>query len=328
MMKGVPVILPWRLLSLTALCALLPACFQGIPACFFAPPGCPSPDPPLSERLANDPDLSTLAAELEAEGLLAELEDLRALTLFAPTNDAFPTVATQQISRSDVLRYHAVFEDVSSISIRDGWVLPTLYASSALAVNTSGGVTLSDGSGAPVTVDADHISITNGRIYKIDAVLTPPAIITEVTASEGFSILLSALTTVDLVDRFNDLAGRSSTLFAPTNAAFEALFVTEGVADLDGFIAKLGVDAVRHMLLYHTVAGLFGENDMRYAASAGRPVSTFLPLTPLEFTLDAGAVVITNDAGVGTATVVATNMVAANGVVHAVDQVLIPPASQ
>ena len=99
-------------------------------------------------------------------------------------------------------------------------------------------------------------------------------------------------------------------MFAPTNAAFEALAaVPEG-------------DALKGVLLAHVIG-----NGATMAADItdGLEVGTLHPTARLKFAVDAeGKVTVT--LGEVTANVLITDIEATNGVVHVIDQVLVPPA--
>jgi uncharacterized surface protein with fasciclin (FAS1) repeats len=97
-------------------------------------------------------------------------------------------------------------------------------------------------------------------------------------------------------------------VFAPTNEAFEAL--PEGV--LDALLLEENQDVLTSILTYHVVSGEV-TSDM---VEPGE-VATVQGAT-IELGTDGGVTV--NDA-----TVVIADVEASNGVIHAIDAVLIPP---
>jgi uncharacterized surface protein with fasciclin (FAS1) repeats len=125
-----------------------------------------------------------------------------------------------------------------------------------------------------------------------------------------FDTLIAALSTAGLVDALN--GGGQFTVFAPTDAAFAKLGITpQNVGTLD-------VKVLSNILLYHVAAG------ERFANSFTRP--TFLKMLNNKYTLVYrffNRVFVAHSRGI--ARVVAGNMDATNGVIHVVDQVLIPP---
>jgi uncharacterized surface protein with fasciclin (FAS1) repeats len=104
------------------------------------------------------------------------------------------------------------------------------------------GVFINDAKVTVVDLEAD-----NGVVHVIDAVLGPgPATVVDIiVASEDHATLAAAVTAADLVDA---LSGEGPfTVFAPTDAAFDAL--PEGTVEalLDD------IPALTNILLYHVV---------------------------------------------------------------------------
>ncbi len=124
--------------------------------------------------------------------------------------------------------------------------------------------------------------------------------------NDDFSTLVTAVTAAGLVDV---LSGEGPfTVFAPTNDAFAAL--PEGA--LDAVLAD--VDLLTAVLTYHVVAG-----DVR--------AETVVNLSKAQ-TVQGEWLAVSTDDGVmvDQANVVATDIVAENGVIHVIDAVLLPKA--
>jgi uncharacterized surface protein with fasciclin (FAS1) repeats len=127
-----------------------------------------------------------------------------------------------------------------------------------------------------------------------------------VNADTGeFDYLIKALVLTDLVD-FVD-GNRQLTVFAPTDEAFEAL---DGVSTPDD-LESIPVEDLEEILLYHVAPG-------RRNASAVTS-STRVNTLAKEFIMVDGTVL--ND----TTNIVLPNQFAANGVIHVIDEVLMPP---
>ncbi len=124
------------------------------------------------------------------------------------------------------------------------------------------------------------------------------------------STLVKAVTAADLVPTLQG-AG-PFTVFAPTNAAFEAV----PKKTLDALLAPEGKADLTKVLTYHVVPGKLTAADLK----DGDELKTVEGQT-LKVTVD-GSTVKVNDA-----TVVMPDVDAANGVVHVIDGVLIPPSS-
>jgi uncharacterized surface protein with fasciclin (FAS1) repeats len=138
--------------------------------------------------------------------------------------------------------------------------------------------------------------------------------ITDIAGGDAnLSTLVDALNKAGLVD---DLQSAGPfTVFAPTNAAFTALLEAEGVADLDALIAKLGADTVRDILLYHVVNGKQRAADLTDGEE-------LLTLQGEVITVAVSGSTVTLN---GTAEVTTPNIEATNGVIHVIDEVLLPP---
>ena len=125
--------------------------------------------------------------------------------------------------------------------------------------------------------------------------------------NEDFSILVAALQKAELVETLQG-AG-PFTVFAPSNAAFTAF-----EAENPGTLASLTAAQLTSVLSYHVVAGV---NVLSNAIPAG-PITTFETGT---FTVT--GTVITDEEARET-NIVAVDVQASNGVIHVLDNVLLP----
>lgn len=126
--------------------------------------------------------------------------------------------------------------------------------------------------------------------------------------TDDLSILVSAVVKAGLVET---LSGDGPfTVFAPTNAAFEALLAELGIT-ADELLAR---EDLADILTYHVVSA----EALSSSLSDGQMVTT-VQGGNLTITLEDGGVVKINDAQVITADVAASN-----GVVHIIDKVLLP----
>lgn len=131
--------------------------------------------------------------------------------------------------------------------------------------------------------------------------------IVDVAVGAGsFEILVAAVTAADLVDTLNS-AG-PFTVFAPTDQAFAAL--PEGI--LDALLLPKNKAVLAKILTYHVVSGMVMAADVtdgEVATVEGQSVK-----------LSTMGGVTVNGAMVSTADVMASN-----GVIHAIDAVILPP---
>ncbi|MHB9288580.1 fasciclin domain-containing protein [Halobacteriales archaeon Cl-PHB] len=121
--------------------------------------------------------------------------------------------------------------------------------------------------------------------------------------AEGFDVLVAAVAEAGLVDTLS--GNRQLTVFAPTDAAFEALGIT---ADTVG---DPGEEFLVDVLTYHVTPG------RRYADSIVN-APRFSTLNGADVTVDGTTL------NGGQADIVATDLEASNGVVHVIDGVLLP----
>lgn len=260
-------------------------------------------------------DHNTLEAAVLAADLVETLSGEGPFTVFAPTDAAFDALPLEVLdflldednrdSLVSVLTYHVVGDSVGSADLMDGTAAATLNDGDSLFIrSTDDGVTVN---GVMVTV-AD-INADNGVVHVIDAVLMQPqaSIVDIIAASEIHTTLATA---IDLSGLGSALTGEGPfTVFAPTDAAFDALpaeTLAALLADPTGDLA----DALQ----YHVVSGKVFSTDL----SDGMFVETLQG--------DSLYIRSVNDTvTVNGATVVAADLQADNGVVHAIDQVLTMP---
>lgn len=125
------------------------------------------------------------------------------------------------------------------------------------------------------------------------------------SGNSDFSTLVQAVQAAELVDALK--AEGPLTVFAPTNAAFAAL--PEGV--LDALLLPKNRDLLTQVLKYHVVSGKVVSGDLKTGNVATLNGDVAVKVSPEGVTV--------NDAGVALADVDASN-----GVIHAIDGVLVP----
>jgi uncharacterized surface protein with fasciclin (FAS1) repeats len=127
-----------------------------------------------------------------------------------------------------------------------------------------------------------------------------------------FDTLIAAVLAADPVVAQRLTAKRQSTVFAPVDAAFEALGLTpENVGTLDQ-------DVLTQVLLYHVVNGRRGSNDVLASTQLRTVQGGFLKQASGILTDNLGRTA-TIGAGVG-----AVDVPASNGIIHAIDTVVLP----
>ncbi len=125
-------------------------------------------------------------------------------------------------------------------------------------------------------------------------------------SNPDFSILVEAVSKAGLVEALS--ADGPFTVFAPTNAAFESLFSQLGVSG----IKDLTAEQLTPILTYHVVAGKVMSTDL-----SNTSVATLNDGKKIKISL-------TNGVQINDSKVVAADISGKNGVIHAIDKVLIP----
>ena len=143
--------------------------------------------------------------------------------------------------------------------------------------------------------------------------------IAEIAIGAGFTELEAALVYVDeeenagLVDLFLNGTGQY-TVFAPTNEAFENLYLLLDVNDITEVDSELVLD----VLYYHVVEGRRAANSV-VPPVRPRTLTTLLGET---FSVDSSGVI--TDKFRQKANIVTPNISATNGIIHVIDAVLLP----
>ena len=243
-------------------------------------------DSTIAEVAAGDDQFSTLVAALTEADLVSTLDDPDAtFTVFAPTNDAFDMIDEGTLAAlledtealSSVLLQHVV-ADVEADSVTafslNGTSLETVSGASIPILINEETDSLTVG-GANVVVS--NIQASNGIIHVIDTVIvgdvelpTPPMSIVDVAAgNENFSTLVELLQSTGLDTTLADTS-TEFTVFAPSNAAFDAV----DDATLDALAQD--ADALTEVLTYHVVQGatVLQDGAVQIAQSSENKVET------------------------------------------------------
>lgn len=137
--------------------------------------------------------------------------------------------------------------------------------------------------------------------------------------SADHTTLVAALQAAGLVDT---LKGEGPfTVFAPTNAAFDAL----PSGTVDTLLQPENKGDLTSVLTYHVVAGSLDSASLAEQIQQGNGSVTVTTIQGAELTVkaDADGVTVTDAKG-NVANVTAANVMSSNGVVHVVDRVLLP----
>jgi uncharacterized surface protein with fasciclin (FAS1) repeats len=276
-------------------------------------------------------DLTSLVAALDRANLVSALNGEGPFTVLAPTNDAFAAFLSANNFNSledvpvdiltKVLLNHVISGSLISTDLSTGYAntLATSAASQtplSIYVDTSNGVRFNGVS----SVSAADILAVNGVIHKVDAVIGLPNIVTFATADPNFSTLVSALTRSDLTTDFVGVLSTDSatspapfTVFAPINDAFNRLLIELDLASL----SEIDEPTLDIVLKYHVVGG---ANVLDSNLTDNLTVSTLSGDITADIT---GGARLTDPTG-RVSDIIATNVQANNGVIHAINKVILP----
>jgi uncharacterized surface protein with fasciclin (FAS1) repeats len=282
--------------------------------------------------IATNANLTALLAAATKAGLADELSDASArLTVFAPTDAAFNTLATRlgftdagamvtalpAEALASILSYHVLPTRLNASQLSSGGATQaTIYSfdgsAATLGIDASSGVRVTDAVLNQATVSSANVRATNGIVHVVDKVLVPPGVLNVVQMAQAnpgvFSSLVGAVVAADLATTLSS-AG-PFTVFAPTNTAFAAA------------PTGLTTPQLTTVLTYHVL----GSQVLSTALGPvfGTPVET---VSGQDITINAGTapvIATITDTTATPAAITAVDVRASNGVIHVVDKVLIP----
>ena len=282
-------------------------------------------DESLTDLVTADPELSILATALSTAGFTEALDDATAdpLTVFAPINASFAVLDQDYVDKllmepqyvahlESLLRLHTVEGIVLSETLEEGMMVTagngetlTFHVDSATSAVTID----SPKANASMVVDPDNMA-SNGVVHKVDGVLLPGFIGTQLTE------LAQTESNFNILNEFFELSGVAAfipegveaTVLAPIDDAFNAV----GEEALTFYRNETNRAALFQVLLEHVVRNVVPTQRLEN----GQIIETFGG-TNLTVTIDDDGEVYFNDALVTKA-----NILAQNGIVHAVDKVL------
>jgi transforming growth factor-beta-induced protein len=306
----------------------------------------------VASASADEPEFSVLLTAVQAAdpSVLEALANPEAeLTVFAPTDaafgalaeavgqEAFGEIVADTELLTEILLFHvldgAVFSEdvVSALEANDGaFSAPSLQGQYIDIASTEDGVSVD---GANLNLEMVDIEASNGVIHVIDAVITPEdrtiaEIVVDMAGAgemmeEGeememdteFTLLLTTVGAADpaILELLSDPEAEL-TVFAPTDAAFEAL----GEETITAVVSDQAL--VTGILQYHVFPGVAYSDDVVELLGDGTEVE-------IEMADGSVATISATEDGIfiNEAQIVMTDVDAANGVIHVIDAVILPP---
>jgi len=296
---------------------------------------------------AANPTLSSFSKALayasQSNDLVNTLSGPGSFTVFAPNNAAFDALAVELLGPGktvndllvpgneafmrSVLQYHVLATRLVKSGMQLGKSIEPILGNNAFFKidSLAGSVVLFDGRARASGIESFNVDTSNGVIHIVTKLMLPAdqSIFAQASDQPQLSSLIAALRLASDNEDLTQLLSQPGryTLFAPTNAAFDALAVEWLGAG--NTAAELLVPAnkalVRTVLEYH----LLGSRLLRAEWPAGQPLDPVLAGNA-SFTVNAGGLTIT-DARNRIASVSNTDLFANNGVVHQLSTVILPP---
>lgn len=255
----------------------------------------------------------TLLNAVESAGLTTTLQYLGPYTLFAPSDDAFaelPAGTIESLNTNqliDILTYHVLDGSVESGNLNPEQTVTALNQSDLFITVENGEVSVNGNS----NVFLADVSATNGVIHAVDNVLLPDEynnVVENASKRYQFSTLVGALSDAGLFPALSD-QDATLTVFAPTNSAFGNL--------PDGLIESLIPEQLGEVLAYH----VFAEAAVQSGDLAAEQTIEALSGENIYVTANADGVTVNGRSGV-----VAADVISSNGVIHGIEEVLLPNA--
>ena len=285
-----------------------------------------TPPKDITDVAIGDTQFSTLVAALTKANLVATLKGTGPFTVFAPNNAAFTKAGITSLdnqtaaSLTPILTSHVLSGTVKAADVKSG---------TAKTVNTANDIYLSKNAdgvfiNGNIKVIATDVTASNGVIHVIDNVIIPAKenlVTIAVNDPANFSELVSLVGAADasVGAALTNASANGLTVFAPVNTAFTELYKTVPKASL-----LANKTLLTRVLLYHVVPGRVFSTDLpnvgaTEVSTAGTATNSGDKLT---FDLAGGAKV--KGIGSGNSNIIKVNVLATNGVVHAIDKVLLP----
>ncbi|XP_059846390.1 transforming growth factor-beta-induced protein ig-h3 [Hypanus sabinus] len=251
-------------------------------------------------------------------GLRPEIEGPGSFTMFAPSNEAWSALSAEiidalvsnvNIELLNALHYHMINKRIVTDELKHGVALPSMYQDLNIYVHhySNGIVTVN----CARLIRADQFA-TNGVVHVIDRVLmaVTNSIQDFLEIDDNFQQLRAAIAAAGLETILSSKG--EYTLFAPTDEAFRKV----PPATLNRILGD--PEALKSLLNYH----ILRKVQCAEAIISGAPMET-LEGSSLEVGCSANSITLN-----GKDVITEKDMLATNGVIHMIDELLIPDSAK
>ncbi|WP_228724325.1 fasciclin domain-containing protein [Spirosoma sp. KUDC1026] len=284
----------------------------------------------ITDIILEDEQFSMLRAAMNYAGLGDTFKGGN-LTLFAPTNAAFTAAGLGNDAAirartpgqvQAMLLYHLLPAPVETGALPTGQNAIDMANKGTAFINKTSDAVIAINN---ASITRTNVATANGYIQVIDRVLTPSTgnLLAAIEGNPDLTLLAAAIrrvgtTNTTIATTFSTTATsmtNPATVFAPNNAAFQA----DGRFTTQTAIASANQQTLANLLLYHMVSGLVFSNQIQ----TGSLISSF---NNSRFTtiVAGGLVTLKGNSNFRTGSVKTADQVANNGVLHVIDQVMLP----
>lgn len=279
--------------------------------------------PSIADVVLEEPTYSLFRVALVRAGLPDLLKDGR-LTLLVPTDSAFTAsginpndlMAMPVAQAQQLVRYHVLTAPISTSTIPAGPQPVMTLNGHTVFLNRVDNTVYANGARLVMT----DKQTANGLIHTLDRVLTPATgtLLATIQANPNLTLLAAAIQRINtsnqnLLANLNNADAKAVTLLAPTDDAFKKAGYTS-VKSFD----NINVQTLSSLINYHIIA----DPKLTYQFTTGTLATQ--QGSRLTVTAVKGFVTIKGNKNGLSANILTPDVVADNGVMHLIDQVLLP----
>lgn len=286
----------------------------------------------ITEMLALHPNLGQISGLIQVTGMEDILSGEGSYTFFAPRDISFDRQQIQgfvnrlyrpqyYFHAQDFLKQHIIDETLCQSEFNQGITYRAQNGGAVTYLQTNGIDTLvttqdKDAIDAAVVVDFNN-QVTNGVVHIIEGLLPPQWILKEVLdviSDRAYTTLRELIVVAGMEGVFRDETGLGDgsfglTLFAPTNQAFENL------EESDLRCLRDVPDIAKSILSSHTLDGIFSADKLETKAYDTIEDGVSIAV----FNTRSGRIALNGDVKV-----IDPDNLAYSGILHGIDEVLLP----